>query len=221
MGPAIVGTIVITAAAAADRRSARLLGAIYLHEYGKQRGRARVVRFLATVMTGVPSIVMGLFVYMIFTLRFGLSGPRRLAGAGLPDAPDRHPHDRGDAAARARRPARGAASRSAPARPAPSHGRAARRGARHRERLPARRRPRRRRDRAAAVHHRRRETAQLERVHRAQHGALVADLRQRHTALRRPAGAGLGCRADAGRHRVPVHHHRPGRHRPATRRGDG
>ena len=26
------------------------------------------------VMTGVPSIVMGLFVYVIFTLRFGLSG---------------------------------------------------------------------------------------------------------------------------------------------------
>lgn len=74
MGPAIVGTIIITAAAAALAIPIGILGAVYLNEYGGQSRFARVVRFLSTVMTGVPSIVMGLFVYVVFTLRFGLSG---------------------------------------------------------------------------------------------------------------------------------------------------
>ena len=74
MGPAIVGTILITATAAAIAIPLGVLGAVYLHEYGKQSKPARTIRFLSTVMTGVPSIVMGLFVYVIFTLRFGLSG---------------------------------------------------------------------------------------------------------------------------------------------------
>jgi phosphate transport system permease protein len=50
-----------------------VLGAIYLHEYGKQSKFARLVRFMAMVMTGVPSIVMGLFVYVVWTMRFGYS----------------------------------------------------------------------------------------------------------------------------------------------------
>jgi ABC-type phosphate transport system permease subunit len=29
------------------------------------------VRFMATVMTGVPSVVMGLFVFVVYTLNFG------------------------------------------------------------------------------------------------------------------------------------------------------
>jgi phosphate transport system permease protein len=37
-----------------------------------------VVRFMADVMTGVPSIVMGLFIFSIWVLHFGYSG---LAGA--------------------------------------------------------------------------------------------------------------------------------------------
>lgn len=74
MGPAIVGTVLITVLAAAIAIPLGILGAVYLHEYGKQSKPARVVRFLSTVMTGVPSIVMGLFVYVVFTLRFGLSG---------------------------------------------------------------------------------------------------------------------------------------------------
>ncbi len=74
MAPAVVGTIVITAAASALAIPLGILGAIYLNEYGKQSRTARIVRFLAIVMTGVPSIVMGLFIYVIFTLRFGLSG---------------------------------------------------------------------------------------------------------------------------------------------------
>ncbi len=74
MGPAIVGTVVITGLASAFAIPLGILGAVYLHEYGRSSSMAKVVRFLANVMTGVPSIVMGLFIYVVFTLRFGLSG---------------------------------------------------------------------------------------------------------------------------------------------------
>lgn len=74
MAPAIAGTIVITLAASLMAIPLGILGAVYLNEYGKGSPLARTVRFLSVVMTGVPSIVMGLFVYVIFTLRFGFSG---------------------------------------------------------------------------------------------------------------------------------------------------
>ncbi|MEI2707189.1 MAG: phosphate ABC transporter permease PstA [Ilumatobacteraceae bacterium] len=74
MAPAIVGTLLITATASAIAIPLGILGAVYLNEYGKNGALARTIRFLANVMTGVPSIVMGLFIYVLFTLRFGLSG---------------------------------------------------------------------------------------------------------------------------------------------------
>jgi phosphate transport system permease protein len=74
MGPAVVGTLLITALATVIAVPIGILGAVYLHEYGGDRPFAKVVRFLSNVMTGVPSIVMGLFIYVIFTLRFGYSG---------------------------------------------------------------------------------------------------------------------------------------------------
>src|SRR5690349_3844494 len=63
IGPAIIGTILITAAATAMAVPLGVLGAIYLHEYGGNGALAKVIRFFSDVMTGVPSIVMGLFVY--------------------------------------------------------------------------------------------------------------------------------------------------------------
>jgi phosphate transport system permease protein len=74
IGPAIVGTILITAAATAMAVPLGVLGAIYLHEYGATGQLAKLIRFLSDVMTGVPSIVMGLFIYTVWVLRFGLSG---------------------------------------------------------------------------------------------------------------------------------------------------
>ncbi len=70
MEPAIVGTLVITGGAALMAVPLGILGAIYLNEYGKQGRLARVIRFLAEVMTGVPSIVMGLFIYVVWVLHF-------------------------------------------------------------------------------------------------------------------------------------------------------
>ena len=78
MGPAVLGTILITALATVLAVPLGVLGAIYVHEYGGRGPLAQVVRFMADVMTGVPSIVMGLFIFSIWVLHFGYSG---LAGA--------------------------------------------------------------------------------------------------------------------------------------------
>jgi phosphate transport system permease protein len=78
MGPAVIGTLEITALATVMAVPLGILGAIYLNEYGKKHALAQVIGFMADVMTGVPSIVMGLFIFSIWTLHFGFSG---LAGA--------------------------------------------------------------------------------------------------------------------------------------------
>jgi phosphate transport system permease protein len=86
--PAIVGTLVMTAAAAGLAVPLGVLGAIYLNEFGKQRPLARFIRFMADVMTGVPSIVMGLFIYTVWVIRFheqtGLAGALALSCLMLP-----------------------------------------------------------------------------------------------------------------------------------------
>ena len=68
MGPAVAGTLLITGAAALMAIPLGILGGIYLNEYGGKSVLARVVRFMSEVMTGVPSIVMGLFVYTFVVL---------------------------------------------------------------------------------------------------------------------------------------------------------
>jgi phosphate transport system permease protein len=73
MGPAILGTLLVTGGATLIAVPLGILGAMYLHEYGDNGKFARLVRFMSTVMTGVPSVVMGLFVYLIWTLSFGYS----------------------------------------------------------------------------------------------------------------------------------------------------
>jgi phosphate transport system permease protein len=74
MGPAVAGTLLITLAATLMAVPLGILAAVYITEYGRGRKLADVIRFLSDVMTGVPSIVMGLFVYTIWVLRFGFSG---------------------------------------------------------------------------------------------------------------------------------------------------
>jgi phosphate transport system permease protein len=78
MGPAVLGTLEITALATVMAVPLGVLGAVYINEYGGKGPLARVIRTLADVMTGVPSIVMGLFIFSIWVLHFGFSG---LAGA--------------------------------------------------------------------------------------------------------------------------------------------
>ncbi|SFK36163.1 phosphate ABC transporter permease PstA [Geodermatophilus ruber] len=67
---AIMGTLVVTALTALISVPIGLLTAIYLVEYG--RGRLKqAITFLVDVMTGIPSIVAGLFAYALFALFFG------------------------------------------------------------------------------------------------------------------------------------------------------
>lgn len=73
MGPAILGTLLVTGGATLIAVPLGVLGAVYLNEYGRASRFARLVRLMAMVMTGVPSIVMGLFVYIAWTIQFGFS----------------------------------------------------------------------------------------------------------------------------------------------------
>lgn len=81
MGPAVVGTIVTTGMATVMAVPLGVLGAIYLNEYGTTGRFPAALRFFADVMTGVPSIVMGLFVSAIWVVRFGTDGISGFAGA--------------------------------------------------------------------------------------------------------------------------------------------
>jgi phosphate transport system permease protein len=78
IGPAVLGTILITALATVIAVPLGILGAIYLNEYGGKGLLGRLIGFMSDVMTGVPSIVMGLFIFSIWVIHFGYSG---LAGA--------------------------------------------------------------------------------------------------------------------------------------------
>jgi phosphate transport system permease protein len=67
---ALMGTLIITALAALMSIPVGLMTAIYLVEYGKGR-LARAITFFVDVMTGIPSIVAGLFAYALFAIFFG------------------------------------------------------------------------------------------------------------------------------------------------------
>jgi phosphate transport system permease protein len=74
IGPAVLGTLEITGMATLMAVPLGVLGAIYLNEYGGKGVLARLIGFMSDVMTGVPSIVMGLFLFSIWVLHFGFSG---------------------------------------------------------------------------------------------------------------------------------------------------
>ncbi len=74
----IVGTLEITGIAALMSIPIGLLTAIYLVEYAQPtQWIARTVTFLIDVMTGIPSIVAGLFAFSLFTI---ILGPKAFSG---------------------------------------------------------------------------------------------------------------------------------------------
>lgn len=81
MKAAVVGTCVITLTATAIAVPLGIAGAIYLNEYGRTSLFARLLRFLANVMAGVPSIVMGLFIYVFWVVPRGIHGLNGFSGA--------------------------------------------------------------------------------------------------------------------------------------------
>lgn len=81
MQPAIVGTLLTVLGASVLAIPLGVMGAVYLNEYGRQQRPARFLRFMTDVMTGVPSVVMGVFVYSIWVLRFGVGGRSAFAAS--------------------------------------------------------------------------------------------------------------------------------------------
>ncbi|MGI6286159.1 phosphate ABC transporter permease PstA [Neomoorella humiferrea] len=87
LGNAIIGTIILVVAASFIGIPLGILSGIYLAEFG--RGRlAGLVRFICDVMTGIPSIIVGIVVYGTMVLamkRFSaLAGAVALAVIMLP-----------------------------------------------------------------------------------------------------------------------------------------
>ncbi len=77
---AIIGTLIITLVATAISVPIGLFTAIYLVEYGTGRLK-KAITFFVDVMTGIPSIVAGLFAFALFTLLFGNSFRAGIMGA--------------------------------------------------------------------------------------------------------------------------------------------
>ena len=82
---AIVGTLLITVAAAIISIPIGVLCAIYLVEYANDKKSSgalgRAITFFVDVMTGIPSIVAGLFAFSLFSTVIGLVAPENLTAA--------------------------------------------------------------------------------------------------------------------------------------------
>jgi len=84
---AIVGTFIVVGLAAAFALPIGVGSGVYLSEFGRNRF-GDVVRFLADVLSGVPSIIMGIFAYVVVVMQQGhfsaLSGGFALGVMMLP-----------------------------------------------------------------------------------------------------------------------------------------
>jgi phosphate transport system permease protein len=65
---AIIGSLLIVALATVISIPIGIGVALYLTEYGKDSWFANTVRYFVDVMTGVPSIMMGLFIYIVLVV---------------------------------------------------------------------------------------------------------------------------------------------------------
>jgi phosphate transport system permease protein len=80
IGPAIEGTLILLGLASLVAVPAGLLTGIYLAEYGRNRF-GRLVSLLVDVMVGIPSILLGVFVFTLFLHYDRLDAQSALAGA--------------------------------------------------------------------------------------------------------------------------------------------
>src|SRR5688572_2104350 len=65
IGPAIQGTIIVVGLASLIAAPVGVLAGIYLSEYSKHSTFADLVRFFNDVLTGLPSIVIGIVGYIV------------------------------------------------------------------------------------------------------------------------------------------------------------
>jgi phosphate transport system permease protein len=69
IGPDIVGTLILIGIASGISVPVGVLAAIFASEY-RARGLGRAISFTADVLTGVPSIIMGAFIYGYFVIYY-------------------------------------------------------------------------------------------------------------------------------------------------------
>jgi len=88
IGNAIQGTVIMLGIASLISLPIGVLGSVYLTEFSSKGRFAYAVRFAANVLSGVPSIVIGIFAYGVFVLTLGnfsaVSGGFALAILMLP-----------------------------------------------------------------------------------------------------------------------------------------
>lgn len=82
IGNAIVGTLVITVLASSIAIPIGVGGGIYLAEYSRSGGFAQFVRFGTNVLSGVPSIICGVFIYGLIVSTRAIAGHSYSAIAG-------------------------------------------------------------------------------------------------------------------------------------------
>lgn len=78
---AIAGTLWVTGMAALISVPIGLMTAIYLAEYGAGKRLAKSITFFVDVMTGIPSIVAGLFAYSLMAILLGPGAVFGFAGS--------------------------------------------------------------------------------------------------------------------------------------------
>ena len=78
---ALIGTLIITGIAALMSVPIGVFTAIFLVEYQPKGKVAHAIRFLVDVMTGIPSIVAGLFAFALWAVLFGIGTKNGMAGA--------------------------------------------------------------------------------------------------------------------------------------------
>jgi phosphate transport system permease protein len=66
----LVGTAIMVVLASVVSIPLGILAAVYLVEYGEKKWLAGLIRFFSDVMTGVPSIFVGVFVYTALVVKF-------------------------------------------------------------------------------------------------------------------------------------------------------
>jgi phosphate transport system permease protein len=87
---ALVGTLVITAVTVVISVPIGIMAAIYMVEYGGKSKLRKALTFFVDVMTGIPSIVAGLFAYALFAsilgpgIRLGVMGAIALSVLMIP-----------------------------------------------------------------------------------------------------------------------------------------
>ena len=71
LGNAIVGTVSMTIAAALIAVPIGVMAGVYLAEFGRDNIFGRMIRFLADILMSAPSIVVGVFVFLIMVKTLG------------------------------------------------------------------------------------------------------------------------------------------------------